>query len=277
MPALGGTGGAPRPNWTKELSAAASCRSLIAPLARALALLAAFAPEDCWLGAGDLIARTGIPSSTVTRIAGSLVQLGYLQYGRTERKYRLTAKVLALGYGAVATNDVQRIARTLMAAFTEQHGLQMVSLSTRDRLGIVVLETFGSKQAPMFAGMNAGTRMSIGASPLGWALLAALPQPERRYLLDNVERRMAQDWIRVRRRASAAIAQVQEQGYCLVVDEGRPNAAIVATPLMVPGRSPLVLACGGSSTQLARACVEREIGPRLLTLAAAIQEAGGAT
>src|SRR5262245_16374405 len=66
------------------------------PFARALAVIGAFGPHDRWLGNGELAARTGLPQSTVTRIAQSLVALRYLHYSHGERKYRLAAPVLAL-------------------------------------------------------------------------------------------------------------------------------------------------------------------------------------
>ncbi|HSV79574.1 MAG TPA: helix-turn-helix domain-containing protein [Ramlibacter sp.] len=90
---------------------------MVAPFARALALLEAWSPQDRWLGNSELSLRTGLPSSTVTRIVQSLVQLGYLHHDPSLRKYRLAAAVLALGYGATANSAVQRAARVHMQAF----------------------------------------------------------------------------------------------------------------------------------------------------------------
>jgi DNA-binding IclR family transcriptional regulator len=253
--------------------AGAIARPIVTPFARALSLLAAFNPQDRWLGNRDLTERTGLPGSTVTRIAKSLVQLGYLHYEPSERKYRLAASVLALGYAAIADSDVQRTARTRMRKFADQHKVH-VNLSCRDRLDLIVLESCGGLQSPLSQSLYVGFRLGIGSSPMGWAFLAALPELERYYLLENVERRMPRQWARLRRRASQAIAQVHEIGYCASLGEWDQDLGIIAAPLWIEGHAPLVLACVGSSSQMTRPRVERELGPRLLALAASIRQSG---
>ena len=141
-------------------------------------------------------------------------------------------------------------------------------------MDLIVLESCTSAQAPLSLDLHVGVRVGIAASPLGWALLAALPELERQYLLENVERRMPREWPRLRRRFSEAMVQVREQGFCSSLGEWDHDLGIVATSLLIPGYSPLVLACVGSSGQMTRARVERHLGPRLLGMAAVIQQAG---
>lgn len=251
----------------------AARRPMVTPFARSLALLGAFAPQNDGLGNNDLAARTGIPASTVSRMAQALVSLGYLHYAAAERKYRLTAAALGLGYAASANSDVQHTARPYMQAFAEQHKVH-VSLSTRDRLEVIVLDSWISRASPLALNLHVGVRVGIAASPMGWALLAALPDIERFYLMENVERRMPREWRRLRRRSSEAISEVHEKGFCSSLGEWHDELGIVATPLLLEDRAPLVLACVGASSQLTRSRVERELGPRLRGMARAIQEAG---
>ncbi len=248
---------------------------MVAPFARALDLLAAFTPNDWLLGARELAARSGLPASTVTRIAQSLVQLGYLHYAPVERKYRLAAAVLSLGYAAIANSGVQRAARVHMEAFAQEHKVH-VNLSSRDRLELIVLESCNSSQSLVSMNLHVGSRVGIASSPMGWALLAALPELERYYLMENVERRMPREWPRLRRRSSEAIAQVFDLGFCTSLGEWDADLGIIAAPVLIEGQAPLVLACVGASSQMTRPRVEREIGPRLLAAAEAIQSAGAA-
>jgi DNA-binding IclR family transcriptional regulator len=246
---------------------------MVAPLARALSLLGAFTPDDSWLSNGDLAARTGLPPSTVSRMAQSLATLGYLRYAPEQRRYRLAASVLALGYAAIAHSDVQRLAREKMQAFADQHKVHL-TLSTRDRLDMIVLESCTSAQAPISLNLHVGARFGLGSSPMGWALLAALPGVERYYLLGNVERKMQREWPRLRRRCAEAIAQVHDTGFCTSLGEWARELGIVAVPLMIDGHAPLVLGCVGSSAQMTRARIERELGPRLVGIATALQQEG---
>jgi DNA-binding IclR family transcriptional regulator len=249
---------------------------MVTPFARALSLLGAFTPQDRWLGNRELAARTGMPASTVSRIAQSLVVLGYMHYHAEDRKYRLAAPVLALGYAVIANSELQRAAREHMQAYADLQHVH-VNLSTRDRLELIVLESFSGADSPLSLNLHVGARVGIASSPMGWALLAALPELERYYLMENVERRHPREWPRLRRRLGEAIAQVYELGYCTSIAEWDRDLGIIAAPVMVEGHAPLVIACIGAATQFTRARVQRELGPRLLAAAAAIQQAGTRT
>lgn len=251
-------------------------RPMVMPFARALALLGAYTPQVRWLSNRELAARTQLPASTITRIAQCLVQLGYLHYDAGERKYRLAAPVLALGYAAIANLSLQRAARVHMQAFADSQRMH-VNLSSRERLDLIVMESCSGTREPLSLNLHVGARVGIASSPMGWALLGVLPELERCYLMENVERRMPREWPRQRQRVGEAIAQVYELGYCMSIGEWDPGLAIVARPILVEGHVPLVLACVGSSAQITRARVHRELGPRLRAAATAIQQRGGAS
>jgi DNA-binding IclR family transcriptional regulator len=244
--------------------------TVVTPLVRALVLISAFAPQDRWLGNGELAHRTGLPPSTITRIAQSLVQLGYLLYDGTERKYRLSPAVLGLGYAAIAHSAIQRVAGEHMAGFAREHKVHMC-LTVRDRLDLVVLECRRGLESSVMLPLHVGMRIGMALSPMGWALLAALPELERCYLLENVERRVTRDWPRLRRRVFEGISQVCEKGYCTAVGEWEPDLGIVAAPVLLEANSPFVLACIGASHVMTRARVERDLGPRLLAMSRALQ------
>lgn len=244
--------------------------TVVTPLVRALVIISAFAPQERWLGNSQIAQRTGLPPSTVTRIAQSLAQLGYLLYDGDERKYRLSPAVLGLGYAAIAHSAIQGLAGEHMAAFARQHKVH-VCLAARDRLDLVVLECRRSVESPIALPLHVGMRVGIAQSPMGWALLAALPELERSYLLENVERRMSREWNRLRRRVCEGTAQVYEKGYCAAIGEWEPDLGTLAAPVLLEGNAPFVLACIGASQGMTRARVERELGPRLLAMAGELQ------
>jgi DNA-binding IclR family transcriptional regulator len=244
--------------------------AVVTPVVRALALISAFGPQERWLGNGQLAQRTGLPPSTVSRIARSLVHLGYLLHDDAQRKYRLSATVLGLGFAAIAHSAIQGLAGERMAAFARQHKLH-VCLAVRDRLDLVVLECRRCVECPVTLPLHVGMRVGIPLSPMGWSLLAALPELERSYLLENVERRMPRDWSRMRRRVLEGIAQVGEKGYCTAIGEWEPELGVLAASVLLEGNAPFVLACIGASHAMTRARVERELGPRLLAMARELQ------
>ncbi|QRQ84909.1 IclR family transcriptional regulator [Cupriavidus oxalaticus] len=252
-------------------SATAESQVRVAPLARGLAVLAAFGPEQAWLGNQEISLETGIPAPTVTRLLQSLVALGYLHHDEVRRKYRLAAASLALGYAAIADPAVQREGSIEMRKFAEATDTYVV-LGTRDRLDVIVLDSRVGSQAVLDLRLTPGTRLHIASSLMGSALLAAIPELERCYLQGNVERKAGRDWPLLRRRMAEKISQVHELGFCMSLGEWEPELAAVAVPVRVPEQPPLVLACIGRTARMARARVERELAPCLLAMAQVLQE-----
>jgi DNA-binding IclR family transcriptional regulator len=121
--------------------------------------------------------------------------------------------------------------------------------------------------------LQPGIRMQIAYSLMGWALLAAIPEEERRYLQSQVERKAGGDWpASIRRRMSEKIAQTHELGFCMLHGDWEPELACVAAPVSLPDRPPLVLGCVGRTVRMAQVRMELELGPRLIAIAQVLQQ-----
>ncbi|CAG2144930.1 IclR family transcriptional regulator [Cupriavidus numazuensis] len=246
-------------------------RAMVVPLARGLAVLAAFDSQCTWLRNHDVARRTGLAPATVSRLVHSLVILGYLRQDTERRRYRLTAATLSLGYAAIADAAVQSAAHGHMQRLADTYDACVV-LGTRDRLDVVILETRAARQIPFDLRLAAGMRQRIACSAMGWALLATLPERERTYLQGSMESKADRHWPALRRGMAEGISQVSGPGYCVGRCEWNPGLVSVAVPVRAVGRPALALACIGPATQLGRARIEREVGPRLVNVALALQE-----
>lgn len=245
--------------------------TMIMPLARGMAVLAAFPPHQTWLGNKQIVLETGLPAPTVSRLLRSLTALGYVHHDKARRKYRLAAAALGLGYAAIADGDVQHVAGDEMRRFAEATDTYVV-LGTRDRLDVIVIDSHLGSQAMLALDMTPGRRMSLAASVAGAALLAALPAQECGYLQQALERKAGREWPAQRRRIAEKISQVHEQGFCTSPGEWVPELTSVSTPIHIPNRPPWVLSCIGRTSRMPRVHLERELGPRLLALAQRLQE-----
>ncbi|MEJ8854452.1 helix-turn-helix domain-containing protein [Variovorax robiniae] len=85
------------------MNAAAQDKQFANTLARGLELLMCFTPEQSVLGNKEFVARTGLDKATVSRLAYTLAQLGYLRHDKAIGKYRLGAPVLSMGYPLLAS------------------------------------------------------------------------------------------------------------------------------------------------------------------------------
>ncbi|WP_201192576.1 IclR family transcriptional regulator [Pseudomonas fluorescens] len=233
---------------------------------RALEVLSAFTAHEPWLGNQDICNRTGLPAPTTTRFLKTLTALGYLNYSAQRRKYQLAAAVLSLGYAATSHSDIQRVVRGEMIKFANANNVSLV-LGMRERLDLVVLDNCHWDGGQRHNSLSVGARMNLVSSQLGFTLLAALPSLERTYLLENIERRMPEDWPGAQPQVSDAIQQIRSQGFYRAQSLVEPDLSIVCAPLTIPDRAPFVLACYGSVVSMNKARVSRELGPKLVSLA----------
>jgi len=241
-------------------------RQFVTALARGLEVLRVFKPGDVWLGNQDLAERTGLPKPTVSRLTYTLTQLGYLLYSEELGKYRLGAGVLALGYAMLAGMDIRERARPLMQRLADEVNAA-VSLGTRDRLNMVYLETCRGPGA-LTLRLDVGSRIPIGTTAMGRALLAALPDSERDYLLSHLRKHHGRDFAPILKGVEAAVRDVKTRGFCFSVGDWQRDVHAVGAPLVAPdGSAVFALNCGGPSFLLTREKLETEIGPRLAELA----------
>ncbi|WP_034301478.1 IclR family transcriptional regulator [Herbaspirillum sp. RV1423] len=238
----------------------------IKPVERGFTVLDAFLGDADWLANQDIATRTNLPKATVSRMSQALTQLGYLTYCERRRKYRLAVSVLSLGYAANVDTDVIQQARPLMQKLADDNGV-FVALAGRDGLDMILFENRHSASNPATVGLGVGEHMPMAASPVGWALLACLHQNERSYLLDHMRGYYKRDdWMVVRQKITDAELQIAEKAYCISTGDWGPNITVVAAPLTLNQRTPMVLLCAGQEKTLSRARIEQKVGPQMLKL-----------
>jgi DNA-binding IclR family transcriptional regulator len=151
-------------------------------LAKGLQILATFA-EGEMLGNQELVGLTGMPKATVSRLTSTLTSLGYLRVDPSSRKLLMGTRLLGMGVSVQRRIGLQRIARPFMERLSRETELT-VSLATRDRLGMVVLEFIRpSNSVRLVTNIDAGTVLPIPNTSLGLAYLVGAPVKERSQLL----------------------------------------------------------------------------------------------
>jgi DNA-binding IclR family transcriptional regulator len=249
-------------------------RQFVSALARGLEILRAFAPNESLLGNQEIAARTGLPKPTVSRLTHTLTRLGYLSYSERLGKYQLGTPVLALGYAVLANMGVRQIARPHMQALADLTGVS-VALGSRDRLNLIYVE-YCRPNSTVTLRLDVGWRIPIATTSMGRALLAALPEAERRYLMDYIARREGGRWPELRARIERAIEEYATRGFTTAIGEWQKDVNAVGVALAPSDGSPiLAFNCGGPSFLLPRERLENEVGPRLVNLVRNVEAALG--
>src|SRR5436305_8972913 len=165
-------------------------RKFVTALGRGLDVLRCFGPRDRWLANQEIAARTGLARPTVSRLVYTLTQLGFLRHAQAARRYALGSAAVSLGYSALTQIDIRRTARPLLHALSQQTN-GSAHLAINDGLHMQVVDTYW--HSAVFV-VDIGSRVSIATTSLGRAYVCALPEDERRTVLDELKARRPEDW-----------------------------------------------------------------------------------
>lgn len=243
-------------------------------LARGLELLLCFAPGESALRNKDFVQRTGLDKATVSRLAYTLDQLGYLRHDAADGKYRLGAAVLAMGYPLLANMSLRHVVRPWIKSLADEvRGT--VSILIRDRTSMVYMETCRSEQetAPL---VDIGASLPIIASTSGRAWLARTTPQERDKVLNQVKvlypKLYAEQIAKVRR----TLGDLAQRGYLSGPGLVQPERVVVAVPMARPVNAEIIVfncavAPQGRPVEPLRA----HLGARLITLARGVEIAMG--
>jgi DNA-binding IclR family transcriptional regulator len=252
-----------RRNTAKSEEASKPDRKFVGALGRGLDVLRCFGPRDRWLANQEIAARTGLARPTVSRLVYTLTQLGFLRHAHAQRKYALGGAAVSLGYSALTQIDIRRAARPLLHALSQQTNAS-VHLAINDGLHMQVVDTYW--HSAVFV-IDIGSRVPVATTSLGRAYVCALPEEERKSILEQIRSLRPADWSLVRRRFEQALREYEQYGFCLALGDWRRDVNAVAAPFDPrDGTKPLVVGCSGAAFQLRPELLKREIGPRLLSL-----------
>jgi DNA-binding IclR family transcriptional regulator len=207
-------------------------------LERGLLLLRAFGPGADSLRNGDFVERTGLPKATVSRLARTLVECGFLEHDATQQSYRLGVPVLSVAH-AMRTGSIILQAATPLMRETAQKRQINVGLAAADGDDMVYLESFRYNQRSALRTVVSGQRVPMDLTALGRAHLSALSEDEQDARLASLERRGSRHWKTTKAQIAAAIDHAHRHGYC--VASWQPEVVALATPLTLVGHPPVVL------------------------------------
>ncbi|MDF3884380.1 IclR family transcriptional regulator [Cupriavidus basilensis] len=245
--------------------------NFVTALARGLELLRCFRTGESMLGNQDFVRRTGFPKATVSRLAGTLVQLGYLRYDDSLGKYALDAGVLALGYSYLSASNVVTLARPHMLAFAQAYGVS-VSLGKRERMEVIYLESIRN-DAGVMLGLGVGSRLSLVSSSMGRAYLAALPAAKRERVLAEFAQAYPEQWKTQEAAMRATVAEAATLGYAASFRDWHPAIHACAVAFRPVGEKELhMLSCSASYGSVEEAVFHDKLAPALRALAARLSD-----
>ncbi len=211
--------------------------SFVQSFARGLSVIRAFAGNRRPLTLSEVAERADIARASARRVLLTLQNLGYVA---TEgRQFRLTPKILDLGYSYLSSLDVWEYAEPIMEALVADVR-ESCSASVLDGDEIVYVLRVPTSRI-MSINLGIGTRLPAYATSMGRVLLGGLSEVELEDYLARTTRPALTPHTVTGAAALRGIAvQARNQGWALVDQELEIGLRSIAVPL-----------CNGSSRVVA--------------------------
>jgi DNA-binding IclR family transcriptional regulator len=251
---------------------AAQDRRYVTALARGLEVLHCFRYGERWLSHQEITRRCGLPKATVSRLAFTLVALGYLAHDPAKGLYRLGAGGLTLGMRVLANDEISAFARPVLEELATVSGAA-VSLGIRHQLSMVYI-AHARGQGRLTLALDVGARIPIESTSMGQALLCALPEYKRGELHAQLERKLGLHWKAAQAALQRASEQYRRHGFVTSIGQWERDISAVGAAVDVGhGGEPFAINIGGPATVLTRERLLQDLGPRLASAALRIQQA----
>ncbi|WP_327351632.1 IclR family transcriptional regulator domain-containing protein [Streptomyces sp. NBC_01304] len=214
-------------DWTGA-SKQALGREFVESLARGLTVLTAFGEGRDALPLTAVAEATGLARATARRALITLEHLGYVT--AHERQYRLTPRVLDLGFAPLSRTSLSRLAAPHLDALMRQvHDSASLAVLAGGDIQYTARAAAGRI---MSVDIHLGTRLPAYATSMGRILLSGLPPAERSALLDGAElRALTESTVTARPALDVLLDRVQEQQYALTDGELEAGLRSVAVPV----------------------------------------------
>ena len=213
-------------------------KNLVQSVAKAFAVLKAFAPDRPELTMAEVAAQTGHDRGTAFRLVHTLVDLGYLRPVPEGRRFRLTLKCLELGYAALSAGDLPTHARPLLRELVPDVA-DAGSLGVLEKGEVIYVARVEAGLERLGVVRRPGTRIGAYATALGQAIHAWLPRAAQVAQLESVPRVKLSDRTLIDLDALLArLDEVRARGYAVSDGENAYGLRTVAAPVLDAAGAP---------------------------------------
>jgi len=133
-------------------------KSTVGSLAKGFSVLEAFSTGYAPMTITAVCKATGLDSGTVFRLLNTLVDLGYLQRDDETKQFRLSLKVLDLGFHAIGRSDVRDLVLPILRELVGQVG-ETASFGVLEGADILYLERVRAGITRLGVDIRVGTKV----------------------------------------------------------------------------------------------------------------------
>ncbi|MQQ09142.1 helix-turn-helix domain-containing protein [Epibacterium sp. SM1979] len=220
---------------------------IIQSVALALQLLETLAESDAEIGVTALASSLGTTKSRIYRHLRTLVTLGYISQSEETERYRIGARLIALGKAASGSADLTSVALPHMRVLRDVTG-HAVSLGQVEQDGIRILNTLaGNMQIEV--GVRPGSLLAFTNSAQGKVALASMSDEDRAAVIPSKLSAATQFTITDQEEFRAHIDKIRDQRWATAPNETMLGLNALACPIIDADRKTIATIAIVSLTQ----------------------------
>jgi len=207
-------------------------KSTVQSLAKGFRVLEAFTAYEPELTLAEVARRAGMDNATAFRLLNTLVAEGYALRVPDTRLFRLSLKVLDLGFNAIARMDLRERVRPVLRSLVGDVN-EAASLAVLDGVEMLYVERVQAGLMRLGVDIRIGSRLPVYCSALGLAMLAYLSPERQRQLLDAVPRvKLTNNTITDKKQILARLTLIRKRGYVVVDQEITSGLRVLAAAVL---------------------------------------------
>ena len=152
-----------------------NAKNTVQSLAKGFRVLQAFTAQEAELTMAEVARKCGMDNATAFRFINTLVELGYVDKVDQTRRFRLSLKVLDLGFHAIAHSDLRTLARPILRSLVGEVN-EAASVAVMDGSDVMYAERVQAGLTQLGVDVRIGSRVPAYSSAVGQAILAWLPR-----------------------------------------------------------------------------------------------------
>lgn len=253
-----------------DLAAPRPGDNFVQSFARGLSVIRSFSSSAPSQTLSDVARSTGLTRAGARRILLTLAQLGYVE--ATGRQFRLTPRILDLGFAYLSSLPLWRLAEPVMQALVAdiQESCSAAVLDGTDIVYVVRVPAHRNTSTPL----GIGSRLPATCTSMGRVLLAGLQPADCRQRLQAAPRQaFTARTLTDPQALQEAIDAARSQGWCLVDQELEDGLVSLAAPIVDrSGRTIAALNISGQAQRTPPALMQQRFLPLLRGAAAQISQ-----
>jgi len=205
-----------------------SSQTFVNGFARGLAVIESFTDAPDALSLAEVAVRAGLDRAVARRMLLTLTELGFVV--QTRGRFRLTPRVMRLGYAFLSQANLDGMLRPFLVELTQRLG-ESISVSVLDGAETVVVCHVTTTIRKTGLLMREGSRWPAYVVASGRILLAGLPDDEVRSRVKDQVRPLTGKTLATEDAVVQAVQAARRAGYALVDEELEEGLISVSVPI----------------------------------------------